>query len=229
MAAATNDDHPTITGTEPRRRDWGEAFVNNAVQLAGLATAVAGSLVLLAVALRLTSPPLVVGVVLYAIGLLAMLGCSTLYHIRFHGPNSHIYKVLDHLAIFVMIAGTYSPIALGVIGGSLGLGLFAAEWALALAGIVIRLAWPGLFDRLAVALYLAMGWLVLLALPWLIDAMPWQGVALIGAGGVVYTAGVPFHRLHRLRYHDAIWHGFVVVAAGLHYVAILYDVVLPRA
>jgi len=212
----------------PTRRRGKEALANHVVQIFGLAMALAGCVVLFKLSLRLSDPRLVAGLVLYGVGLLMMLGFSTAYHLKAEAPDCNFYRCLDHIAIFVMIAGTYSPITLGAIGGHLGLALFVMIWLVAIYGIVIRLFRPGRFQRQHLLLYLGLGWLFLPALPWLPEAMPTEGVVLIAAGGIVYTLGVPFHNLDRLRYHTAIWHIFVVLAATLQYAAILRDVVLPR-
>lgn len=205
-----------------------EAIVNNIVQIFGLALALIGCTVLFVMSRRLTDPRLVVGLGLYGVGLLAMLGLSTIYHLKVGGPNRDIYKCLDHIAIFIMIAGSYSPITLGVVVGPWGLVLFVTIWLVAIYGILIRVFRPHRFKRQHLSLYLGLGWLLVPTLPWLSATMPAEGVILITAGGVVYTLGVPFHNLDRLRYHTAIWHSFVVVAACLQYAAILRDVVLTR-
>ena len=206
-----------------------EERANHAVQLSGLATALVGSVFLIQSSAQLPSTRLFVCVVLYSIGLVLMLASSTVYHIRRDSPNAEVYRCLDHAAIFIMIAGTYSPITLGVIAGPVGVCLFAAVWIGATVGIMLRIYWPALFFRVSLGLYLFLGWLILPALPRMLDRMPVEGVALIMAGGIVYTLGVPFYRARQLRYGDAIWHGFVIVAAALHFAAILRDVVWPVA
>lgn len=206
-----------------------EERANHAVQLCGLTTALAGSVFLIESSAQLPSTRLFVCVVLYSVGLVVMLASSTLYHLLRDSPNAELYQCLDHAGIFLMIAGTYSPISLGVIGGPLGFCLFGAVWIGAMGGIILRIYWPAVFLRVSLGLYLFLGWLILPALPGLLDRMPGEGVALIVAGGIVYTMGVPFYRSARLRYGTAIWHAFVVVAAALHFAAILRDIVWPVA
>jgi hemolysin III len=214
-----------MTPSIPTRRRGREAVANQVVQTLGLAMALAGCVVLFNLSCRLSDSRLVASLGLYGLSLLMMLGFSTVYHLKAETPNHRLYECLDHIAIFIMIGGTYSPIALGAIGGSLGLGLFLAIWTVTLGGVLIRLFRPQRFERHYLHLYLGLGWLFVPALFWL----PTEGMVLIAAGGLVYTLGVPFHHLDRLRYHTAIWHGFVVVAAALQYTAILRDVVLLRA
>ena len=204
-----------------------EALANNAVQLFGLMTALVGCGVLLEISSKLPNNRLFVGVVLYSFGLIMMLTSSTLYHARCGSPNAPLYQCLDHVAIFIMIAGSYSPISLGVIGGLSGLILFGTVWSAAAGGIVLRIYWPERFERVCVGLYLLLGWLILPVLPHMLDTMPGEGVALIMASGLIYTLGVAVYCSRRLRYQDALWHACVVIAAALHFAAILRDVVWP--
>ena len=206
-----------------------EALANHAVQLLGLTTALAGCGILLEISIKVPNERLFVGIVLYSFGLIMMLTSSTLYHIRCGSPNAPLYRCLDHVAIFIMIAGSYSPISLGVLGGLPGLVLFGTVWTAAIGGICLRIYWPEVFERVGVGLYLFLGWLILPVLPKMLDRMPGEGVALIMAGGLVYTLGVPVYRSRRLRYQDALWHACVVIAAALHFAAILRDVVWPLA
>jgi hemolysin III len=111
-------------------------------------------------------------------------------------------------------------------GGAWGIGLLSAVWAIALIGVATRLAFPRAFERLSVPLYLAQGWAVLVAIKPLALSVPTLALVLIGIGGALYTVGVLFHLWHRLPYHNAIWHGFVLVAAGVHYAAILDATIL---
>jgi hemolysin III len=162
----------------------------------------------------------------YGAGLVAMFACSAGYHLIRKARAKEIFRRLDHAAIFVMIAGTYTPFALLNMGGAWGIGLLSAVWAIALIGVVMKLALPRIFERLSVPLYLAQGWAVLVAIKPLVAAVPTLALVLIGVGGVLYTIGVLFHLWDRLPYHNAIWHGFVLVAAGVHYAAILDATIL---
>ena len=118
-----------------------------------------------------------------------------------------------------MIAGSYTPFAL-VVGGAVGHTLLAAVWAIAAVGIVIKLRFPRRFDRISVVLYLFQGWIVVLALNSIIAALPGQALALLVAGGIVYTLGVAFHLMERLRFHNVIWHIFVLGGAACQFVAV---------
>jgi hemolysin III len=171
-------------------------------------------------------------VALYAFGLLAMLGCSAAYNLlrpRLSDASRRRdwLRRLDHAAIFAMIAGTYTPFTLKLERGWAE-GLTAAVWALAAAGIAVKLLRPGPAARrhaISVALYLALGWIGLLALGPFTASLGTATLLLLAVGGALYTGGVIFHLWQRLPYQNAIWHGFVLVAAGVHYAAVLTVVV----
>ena len=155
---------------------------------------------------------------------MAMLGCSAVYNIAAHNPRRAFWRRLDHAAIFVMIAGTYTPFAAIAIGGTWGTGLLVFVWTVALAGMVLKLLHPGWLETLSIAAYLLLGWTVLVAIDRLIAAVSLRALILLVAGGILYTVGVMFYRWDGLPYNKAIWHGFVLAAAASQYVAVL-DVV----
>lgn len=157
---------------------------------------------------------------IYGSGLLAMLSCSALYNINGHAL-SPLWRRLDHAAIFVMIAGTYTPFAAIAIGGAWGTGLLIYVWAVALAGAALKLFCPGRLERLSLAAYLLLGWTILPIIDRLAAVISPEALAWLLAGGVLYTTGVLFYRWRSLRYHRAIWHGFVLSAAACQYVAVL--------
>ena len=162
----------------------------------------------------------------YGTGLLAMLTCSALYNLCGPGRWKGVFRRLDHAAIFVMIAGTYTPFTLISIGGAWGYGLLAFVWTVALGGVALKLGWPLRFDRLSVAAYLLLGWSIVVALDPLLGAVSAAGVALLGLGGLLYSLGVVFHLWQRLPYQNAIWHAFVLAAAACHFSAVLGEVAL---
>jgi hemolysin III len=147
---------------------------------------------------------------------------STLYHALPAGRAKRVFVKLDHGAIFVFIAGSYTPFALGALGGPWGWTLFGIVWSLAVLGVTLKA-----FDRLShpwlsTGLYLVMGWLALIAAVPLVEHVPMPGVALLVAGGLAYTAGVVFFMLDsRWRYAHAVWHGFVMTGTGFHFFAVL--------
>jgi hemolysin III len=159
---------------------------------------------------------------LYAAGLMSMTGCSALYNLTSSTASwKSAFRRLDHAAIFVMIAGTYTPFALIALRGDLGTALLAFVWAVALTGVALKLLCPWRFEQSSIAVYLLLGWTILAVLPSLAAAVPVICLLLLGAGGVLYSLGVVFHLWARLPYHNAVWHGFVLGAAACHYVAVL--------
>jgi len=163
-----------------------------------------------------------VGASVFAATMFLLYLASTLYHALPAGRAKHVFLKLDHGAIYVFIAGSYTPFALGALGGPWGWTLFGLVWSLAALGVTLKA-----FDRLthpwlSTALYLVMGWLVVIAAGPLVDRVPAPGIALLVAGGLAYTAGVAFFALDsRWRYAHAVWHGFVVAGTGFHFFAVL--------
>jgi hemolysin III len=156
---------------------------------------------------------------IYGTGLLAMVGCSALYAWGRNGRRHILYRHLDHAAIFVMIAGTYTPFTLIPLGGHHALRLLASVWTIALLGVLLKLFAPLRFEPLSLPLYLIMGWAVL-SDPALLLSLPAPVAILLVAGGVFYSVGIIFH-LAPVRFQEAIWHGFVLLAAACHYAAIV--------
>ena len=157
---------------------------------------------------------------LYALGLLAMLGCSAAYHLLRQSRHRDWLRRLDHAAIFAMIAGTYTPFTL-LLERAWATGLTAGIWGVAALGIAAKLWKPNGIAPVSVALYLVLGWIGLVALGPFSASLGEDTLVLLAIGGGLYTAGVVFHLWQRLPYQNAIWHGFVLVAAGVHYAAVL--------
>ncbi len=195
------------------------------VHVVGLTLALVGGIVLLALAVRAGSISAVVGVSIYAAGVIAMLAFSTAYN--FAKPQHRpLLRRLDHAGIFLMIAGSYTPFTVHNLTGGWAWGMTAAVWAIAGIGAVVKLTAPHLNRKLSVALYLALGWLVIVALKPMIASVAWYALLLLLAGGVLYSTGVVFYVNKRLKFARAIWHGHVVAAAATHWAAVLLGVVL---
>jgi hemolysin III len=160
------------------------------------------------------------GLLIYLVGLLTMLGCSAAYNLTPVSPLKWFLRRFDHSAIYVMIAGTYTPLLLLLPNASLALGLALIVWLGAAVGVALKLCWPGRHDGLAVVAYLALGWVGVFAASSFMAVLPRATMALIFAGGMLYTAGVPFYLWESLKFQNAIWHVFVVAAAAAHFVAI---------
>src|SRR5450631_4294636 len=172
------------------------------------------------------APPFEVAVVsVYVAGLLAMLVLSATYNLW---PVSHAKWVLrrfDHSAIYVLIAATYTPVIAQLKDSIFAIALLIGVWCLAIVGIVIKLVFPGRYDRLAVGLYLAMGWSGFMVYDKGMASLPTLTLWFIAAGGLLYSLGIIFHAWQRLRFQNAIWHSFVLLGAACHYTAVL-DLVL---
>jgi hemolysin III len=214
--------------TANRRRDCtrAELRADAVVHLLGLGFGLAACITLVVfVAMR---PDLSRGLSLgiYGFGLLAMLACSALYNLTTQARLKAVFRRFDHAAIFVMIAGTYTPFSLIVIGAGWGAALLAFVWTVALVGVVLKLRYPLRFEKLSVVAYLLLGWVILAALEPLLSSMSLAALILLVTGGGLYSLGVVFHLWERLPYQNAIWHIFVLAAAACHYAAILVDVAI---
>lgn len=202
-----------------------EQLADNVIHIIGVASGLIACIVLAILALPSAGARMAVSVSLYASGLMSMLSCSALYNMARDGTFKRVLRRLDHSAIFVMIAGTYTPFALHVIGGAWGFGLLAFVWTVALAGVAMKLVWPRRFERLSIVAYLLLGWCILVAIDPLLKGISGLGFVLLIIGGGLYSLGVVFHLWTRLPFQNAIWHGLVLAAAGCHYAAIVYEVV----
>jgi hemolysin III len=198
-----------------------EIIADGIVHAVGAALGIAGAAVLLAIAFRFAPGAEIGAVVVYVIGLLSMLGLSMAYNLWPVSPRKWLLRRFDHSSIYLLIAGTYTPFIWQMESGIVPIALFAFVWLIAAAGIALKLFWPGRFDRLSIAFYLLLGWSGILAYEPVAAAVRPMTLWMIVIGGVLYSIGVVFHVWERLRFHRAIWHGFVVTAALVHYVAVL--------
>ena len=190
-----------------------------AVHALGLLLGVVGAVAILIVAAQ--SPGQMVPILVYVFGLLAMLGCSAAYNLLISSPRREWLRRFDHAAIFVMIAGTYTPLTVLKLREPWSSGLTAVMWTAAALGIAAKLLQPRRIESLSVVLYLLMGWIGLSALDELLASVEPTTLLLLLAGGVVYSLGTIFHLSSRLPYQQALWHASVLVAASIHYAAIL--------
>ncbi len=170
------------------------------------------------------SAALAVSLPLYGVGLVAMLVASLLYNAWAPSRTKEVLLRFDHAAIFLMIAGTYSPFALAMMGGAWGISLFSVLWSLAGIGVIGSLILGRGMARFMVVLCLAMGWSVIVAIYPLLQSVSTTVIVLLAAGGVAYSAGVIFHVRERWPFNNVAWHGFVVAAAACHFFAVLVAV-----
>src|SRR5262245_40172699 len=164
-------------------------------------------------------------VLVYAICVMTMIGCSMAYNLTESPKRKALLRRFDHAAIFLMIAGTYTPFTTIRFDGAWAISMTTIVWALALLGAAGKLFLPGVGKRVRIGCYVLLGWLVLAALPPMLAGVPLAGIILLAIGGLLYMIGVPFYVWERLPFRRAIWHSFVIAAAGVHYAAVLTGVV----
>jgi hemolysin III len=210
------------TTKQERQPTVGEEIANSLSHGAGLALAIVGTPILIIAAVRSGTAWNTVGVSVFGASMITLYLASTLYHALTHDGAKRIFRVLDHSAIFILIAGTYTPFTLGVMRGPWGWTLFGLVWALALLGVIKKALFGAQYIWLSVALYLVMGWLVLIAGPQVWQRVPLIGLAWLLAGGVAYTTGIIFFAAHRIRYTHFAWHLFVIAGTACHFFAVLW-------
>ncbi|HLI98148.1 MAG TPA: hemolysin III family protein [Bradyrhizobium sp.] len=205
--------------------DRAELIADGIVHGIGVFGGVVAAILLIVLAAVFASVYQLVTVSIYAVGLVAMLGFSAAYNLWPVSPRKWLLRRFDHSAIYVLIAATYTPIFAQLQDRIFAMSLLAGVWSVAGVGIAIKLFFPGRFDRLSVGLYLAMGWSGLIAYDAGLSVLPQLALWFILAGGLLYSFGVIFHAWQRLRFQNVIWHGFVLLGAACHYMAVL-DLVL---
>jgi hemolysin III len=206
----------------------GEEIANSLTHGAGLVASLVGLPVLVIAAAGRGDALQVIGASVFAASLVALYAASATYHAVPPSRAKQVLRLLDHVAIYLLIAGTYTPFALGVLRGVWGWTLFGMIWSLAALGIVFKTLLRFRYPRAATLFYLAMGWLAVVAIRPMLEAMPAMGLVWIAAGGLLYTAGVGFYAWERLRYGHAVWHLFVLGGSTCHFLAVLwYGLPLP--
>ena len=190
----------------------------------GALAALAGGAVLVALASLTGDGWQLAAAIVFSVCLLLLYIASTLYHAVQQPRAKSALKVFDHCAIYLLIAGTYTPFTLVGLRGEVGRNLFIAIWALAAAGIAFKLFFTGRFKLLSTAVYVAMGWMVVLAIEPVMAALDAWTFGWLLAGGVSYTLGTVFYHRPSMRYSHAVWHLFVVAGSVCHYVAVLAQV-----
>lgn len=187
----------------------------------GAVLALAG-LVILAVAATLYGGPWhIVSFCVFGASLLTLYLCSTLYHSLGHGKAKAVFRKLDHAAIYLLIAGTYTPFALVALHGPVGWTVFWVIWALAVVGIICEQLFTERVEILVTSFFLVMGWLSLLAVRPLMAALPAPAIGWLLVGGVMYSVGAVVYLMERMPYNHAVWHLFVLAGSAAHFVAVL--------
>jgi hemolysin III len=206
------------------RYSFGEEIANSVTHGVGWLLSVCGLAVLVTIAAITGGALRVTSCAVFGATLVLLYTASTLYHALPSERAKHVFRVLDHSSIFVLIAGTYTPLALVAVGGPWGWSLFGAIWALAAVGVLLNTIAHGRWRWLSITLYVSMGWMVVIAIRPLMAAVSTGVLALIVAGGLAYTLGLSFYGWRRLPYGHAVWHLFVLAGSVLHYLAILFSV-----
>jgi hemolysin III len=202
-----------------RRLKLREQIVDTITHGAGFLLAIAALVFLTLRASGSADPLRIVACVIFGVSLVLLYGASTLYHALHHTSARRVFQRMDHISIFFLIAGTYTPFCLMLLPAAWGWSLFGVVWGIAIIGAGLKL-WIGeRYELLWVGLYVAMGWIVVVGLKPLLASTPPGGLALLVAGGVAYTAGVAFFVWERLPYNHGVWHLFVMAGSVFHFVA----------
>ncbi len=203
------------------RYTFGEELANSVIHGIATALSVAGLCVLVALAAMKGDPWKIVSFSIFGATLVILYLTSTLYH-SFRAPEvKRKLRILDHAAIYLLIAGSYTPFTLVCLRGGWGWSLFGIIWGLAIAGVCFKLFLFGRFKIVSLALYLAMGWFVIIAIKPVMAGVPSGGVLWLFFGGCAYTFGVVFYIWKKLPYHHAVWHLFVTAGSACHFLSML--------
>jgi hemolysin III len=206
-----------------REQSQGEEIANSVSHGIGLVAALVGTPFLIMRAAQHEDAGFIVGVSLFAATMVLLYLASTLYHALPRGKGKRVFKIIEHSAIFLLIAGTYTPFSLGVLRGAWGWSLIGIVWSLAAIGVAMKAFGKMHNPIISTSLYLLMGWLILFAIYPMYTRLPLSGLLWLVAGGVAYTIGVFFFATDsRLRYGHFIWHLFVMVGTACHYFAVLW-------
>ena len=199
-----------------------EEIANTISHGLGLVLALVALTVLVLSAMRAGDVRFLIGVSVFGATMILLYLASTLYHSTTHEAAKGMFRMFDHTAIFLLIAGTYTPFALGVLRGPWGWSMLAAVWTLAIVGIVLKVIARTRHSRISIALYVVMGWMAIVAVKPMFALIPAPGILLIFAGGIAYTGGLAFFAAQRIRYNHFIWHLFVIAGTTCHFFAVLW-------
>lgn len=209
--------------------DRHEILADGIVHALGVVSGLVAVIVLLVLAAPAVGVWELTSAAIYGMGLLAVLVVSATYNLWPVTPVKWVLRRVDHSAIYLLIAGTYTPFITQMRNEVTAIILLVGVWSGSIAGIALKLCLPGRFDRLAILLYLLLGWSGVMAYEAGLGSLPGSTLTLLAVGGLFYTVGVVFHVWEGLRFQNVIWHAFVLVAAACHYAAVLDCLVLARA
>lgn len=205
-----------------RSLSFGEEVANSVSHGLGLVLAIAAVPILVVAAMRVGKASFIVGVSVFAASMVMLYLASTLYHSITNEGAKRVARLFDHSAIFLLIAGTYTPFTLGVLRGPWGWTLLGIVWSLAAIGLTLKVVVGTRHSWISMALYLAMGWLAVIAIKPMLMYVPLPGIILIVAGGLAYTGGLGFLAARRMPYSHFIWHLFVIAGTTCHFFAVLW-------
>jgi len=210
-----------VSVLQERPQSLGEEIANSVSHGAGLLAALAGVPVLVMGALQHGGVSAIVGASVFATTMVLLYLTSTLFHAFPLCRAKRVFQILDHSAIYLLIAGTYTPFTLGVLRGAWGWTLFGLVWSLAAIGTALKVLGGVRYTTASTLVYLAMGWLILIAADTAWTLVPKWGIFWLFAGGIAYTAGAVFFLAERIRYFHFVWHLFVVAGTACHFIAVL--------
>lgn len=204
-----------------------EEFANVATHAVGVLFSIVALVLMIIYANENGDPYFIVAVSIFGATLILLYLMSTLYHSFQHPKVKHVFRVFDHSCIYLLIAGSYTPFTLVSMRGGWGWTLFGLTWGFALCGVVFKIFFTKRFNVLSTLIYIALGWLVVIAAKPVLSSVPTGGIAWLFAGGLLYTSGVVFYAWRRLPYHHAIWHLFVMAGSFCHFVAVYFYLAPP--
>lgn len=209
-----------------KRYSLGEEIFNSISHGAGTLLAVGGTVVLIVLSAIYSDVWAVVSSAIYGASLIILYTMSTLYHAIANEKAKKFFRIMDHNTIFFLIAGTYTPITLAILGGALGWVLFGIVWGAAVIGIVFNSIDLEKFSKPSIVCYIIMGWVVIFAIKPLIDATTSFFMTFLVLGGVFYTIGVIFYAIKKIKYFHSVWHLFTVAGSAFHFFAILFEIIM---
>lgn len=204
------------TAFEERLNAWSHGL--------GAALGIVG-LILLIVFLKQDTPYALFSVIIYGVSIIILFLASTFYHAVKSERRKHYFRIVDHISIYFLIAGTYTPVLLIVLPDSLGWELFWTVWGIAAFGVILKLFFTGKFETFSTLLYLVMGWLIVFDFSTLADRMATNGLLFLFAGGLFYTVGIVFYAIEKIPFNHVIWHFFVLGGAICHFFMVYYFVI----
>lgn len=203
-----------------------EEVINSALHGVGLAAFVVGTAVLVTLASLWGNAWHIVSFSIYGASLIILYATSTVYHGMRHPGRKRVLRVMDHAAVYLLIAGTYTPFTLVPLNGAWGWSIFGVVWGFSLLGIVFKLFFTGRFNRISTLLYVLLGWVMVIAIVPLVRTLPMGGLVLLLLGGISYTVGAGLYLLKRIPFNHAVWHVFVLAGSTLHFFSILFYILL---